>query len=342
MKVMHVVSSLNVGGAERFVIDLATEQKQQHGFQTTVLSMGSAGEPLETEVKRFDLGLLHGTSISVLRRYLSSFDIVHVHSSYSLLRILLASLFLPIKVIYTRHNERVHKSFKWRLTYMIAKLRLHKMVFVAEKARQNYLAFYPAFDQKSCTVLNGVLPMKRSKSKSQKLRIAHVGRFVPLKAQHFLIEATARLPLELHGELSLSFFGTGDLFSYNKKLARELIPNVEVNFRGFVTNRDEIYGDSDLLVVTSETEGLSLAILEALASGTATIASNVGGNPELVRHETNGLLYPFGNTEQLSEQLALFLNDRTLLNRYSHNCIDIFEQGFSMEICANNYRKAYN
>ena len=96
MKVMHVVSSLKVGGAERFVIDLAVEQKQAHGFQTTVLSMGKKGEPLETEVNKFNLGLLHGAKISQLRSYLSQFDIVHVHSSYCLLRILLASIFLSL------------------------------------------------------------------------------------------------------------------------------------------------------------------------------------------------------------------------------------------------------
>lgn len=342
MKILHVVSSLNVGGAERFVIDLATQQKEQYGYQTSVLSMGKQGEPLEDEVKRFELGLLHAIGIAQLRSYLSTFDIVHVHSSYSLLRVLLASLFMPIKVIYTRHNERVHRTLKWRLIYQLAKLRLHKMVFVAEKARRNYLAFYPSFEKNSCTVLNGVLPMTKEKVQSDKFRISHVGRFVPLKAQHVLIKAVAKLPLKFQDKLSLSFFGTGELLADNKELARILIPNVEVNFKGFVTNRDKIYGCSDLLVVTSETEGLSLAILEALASGTPIIASHVGGNPELVLHEINGMLYPYGDVDKLSEQILLLLKDQVLLNKYSYNSIDIFEQGFSMEICANNYLKAYS
>jgi len=341
MQVIHVVSSLNVGGAERFVIDLAVEQQQNHHFNTTILSMGKEGEPLEKEVKRFGLGLVHGTKIRQLRSYLSEFDIVHVHSSYSLFRILLASLLLPIKVIYTRHNERVHTSFKWRLTYRLAKFRLHKMVFVAEKARKNYLATYPEFKNKSCTVLNGVLPMKTTKSHSDKFRIAHVGRFVPLKAQHFLIEAVAKLPQNIQEKLSLSFFGTGDLMQKNKDLAQELISNVEVNFRGFVTDRDEIYGHCDLLAVTSETEGLSLAILEALASGTPTIASNVGGNPELVNHEVNGLLYEYSNAEQLSNSIQRIFQDEELYNKFSERSIEIFINGFSMQQCAQNYSKVY-
>lgn len=341
MKILHVVSSLNVGGAERFVIDIATEQMQQQGFQASILSMGKLGEPLESEVKRFGLGLLHGTEITKIRSYLSSFDIVHVHSSYSLLRILLASLFLPVKVIYTRHNERVHRTLKWRLIYQLAKFRLHKMIFVAEKARKNYLVTYPAFKSKSCTVLNGVLPMTTAKLPSKKFRIAHVGRFVPLKAQHFLIEALAILPQAMQEKLTVSFFGTGELLEKNKKLADTLIPHVEVNFRGFVTNRDEIYGVSDLLIVTSETEGLSLAILEALASGTPTIASNVGGNPELIHHQVNGLLYPYGNIKELAEQIKTLINDKAIYHLYSTQSINVFKEGFSMASCADSYKKAY-
>jgi glycosyltransferase involved in cell wall biosynthesis len=342
MKIMHVVSSLNVGGAERFVIDLATEQTQQHGWHTTILSMGEKGEPLESEVKRSRLDLLHGTKITQIRDYLLLFDIVHVHSSYSLFRILFASLFLPIKVVYTRHNERVHKSFKWRLIYQLAKFRLHKMIFVAEKARLNYLEIYPEFESKSCTVLNGVLPMICTKSESEKFRIAHVGRFVPLKAQHYLIEAVAKLSYYLQAKVSISFFGTGDLLTHNMTLAQKLIPDVEVNFNGFVTDRDDIYSSSDLLVVTSETEGLSLAILEALASGTPTIASDVGGNPELVLHEVNGLLYPYGNVDELAKQIRILIDDVELYQKYSFESLKVFKKGFSMAICANNYRNEYN
>lgn len=216
------------------------------------------------------------------------------------------------------------------------------MVFVAEKARQNYIAIYPEFEKKSCTVLNGVLPMITTKSDSDKFRISHVGRFVPLKAQHILIEAIAELPVKIQDKISVSFFGTGDLLEYNKALVNGMIPNVEVNFRGFVTNRDDIYGNSELLVVTSETEGLSLAILEALASGTPTIASNVGGNPELVQHESNGLLYPYGSAEQLAEKISILVQDKVLYHKFSTQSLAVFKNGFSMDVCTKNYLKAYS
>jgi len=341
VKIIHIVSSLDVGGAERFVIDLAAEQLKSNNCSVNVLSMGCQGEPLEKEVKRFGIGLMHATAIGQLKIIFQDFDIVHVHSSYALLRVLLACTFLSTRVIYTRHNERVHTTLKWRMTYKLAQFKLHKMVFVADKARQNYLQVYPEFSRKSCTILNGVLPMVTEKLPSEKVRLAHVGRFVPLKAQHILIEALSLLSADHQESLSVSFYGTGDLMVKNQQLAANLIPNVEVNFKGFVTDRNEIYQQSDVLVVTSETEGLSLAILEALASGTPTIASNVGGNPELIEHEENGFLYPFSSSQELADCIKVLCNDQVTYQKFSQKSLHKFSQFFAMHICADNYNKTY-
>jgi glycosyltransferase involved in cell wall biosynthesis len=341
MRILHVVSSLNVGGAERFVIDLATEQKNNSNFEVSILSMGQPGEPLEEEVNKGNIKLLHDSSIYKIHEQLEGFDLVHIHSSHCLLRILLATFFISIKVVYTRHNERVHKSLKWRVVYLIAKMRLHKIIFVSEKAKFNYLNQYKSLESKSDTILNGVLPMTTKKKNSNYLRFSHVGRFVPLKAQHILIEAAAKLPNEIQQNISLTFFGTGALLEKNRALAEKLIPNIKISFRGFVTNRDDIYQNTDILVVTSETEGLSLAILEALASGTPTIASKVGGNPELVRHEENGLLYQYADSQTLAENMVRLYREKSLYKDFSIKSIAIYQQGFSMSLCARNYSIAY-
>jgi glycosyltransferase involved in cell wall biosynthesis len=341
VRILHVVSSLNVGGAERFVIDLALEQRVAAHFNVTILSMGQSGEPLESEINKFDLGLVHSTNIAEIRQILRNFDVVHVHSSHCLLRILLSALFNKIKVVYTRHNERVHYSFKWRCIYLLAKLTIYKMIFVAEKARVNYLKKYPSFEANSETILNGVLPMVLTKNDSNYFRLSHVGRFVPLKAQHYLIEAVAKIPESIQKHIALTFFGTGVLMDKNVKLAQAIIPMVKVDFKGFVTNRDDIYQQTDVLVVTSETEGLSLAILEALASGTPTIASDVGGNPELIHHDQNGLLYKYSDSEKLAEHIVRLYEDKELYKLFSERSLNIFKEGFSMQQCAQNYNLAY-
>lgn len=341
MRILHVVSSLNVGGAERFVIDLAYEQQQSNQAEVTILSMGKEGEPLEDELKRLSLNKLLLSHVNDIRKHLSNYDLVHVHSSHCLLRVLLASLFKKIQVVYTRHNERAHSSLKWRIIYKLASLKLSKMIFVAEKAKENYLKVYPNFKNKVITILNGVLPITNKKTPSATLRLGHIGRFVPLKAQHFLIEAIATLPSHTQEKVSLSFFGTGETMAFNQKLAKEKIANVETKFHGFVTDRDAIYSQIDVLVVTSETEGLSLAILEALASGTPTIASEVGGNPELVNHKKNGFLYDYGNSEQLANHIETFIENNNLITEYGAQCLSNYQENFSMKQCAEQYFNAY-
>lgn len=341
MKVLHIVSSLNVGGAERFVIDLAIEQSSSLNLKPAILSMGEEKEPLEEEVNKANIPLLHATNILDLKNIFKSYDVIHVHSSHCLLRTLIASLLCSIRIVYTRHNERVHTSIKWKLTYYLAFLKLHKMIFVAEKAKSNYLKIYPFFEKKSQAVLNGVLPMSQHKPTSDKLRLSHVGRFVALKSQHVLIEAIAQLPEYLHNKIEVSFFGTGPLLNKNKELAQSKSPNISVNFKGFVTDRNEIYQNTDILIVTSETEGLSLAILESLASGTPVIASNVGGNPELVNDNVNGLLYEYGDYSSLALNITRLIKEKELYNSFSSESVKIYQNNFSMEKCAKQYLLSY-
>nr|WP_246454866.1 glycosyltransferase family 4 protein [Thalassotalea piscium] len=183
--------------------------------------------------------------------------------------------------------------------------------------------------------------MVTTKTQSEKFRIAHVGRFVHLKAQHHIIQAIGLLAEDIQKQLKLFFYGTGDLLEKNKNLAKELIPNVDVAFMGFVTDRNKIYENTDCLVVASETEGLSLAIIEALASGTPTIASKVGGNPELIRDNINGLLFDYSNIEKLAELIELMINNKALYEQFSNNSIALFESNFSIERCTKKYLVAY-
>lgn len=344
VKILHVVSSLNVGGAERFVIDLAYEQRSQKNNKVAILTMGSPGEPLEKELTEHGVVIHFATKISALRKLIQNFDVVNIHSSHCLLRILLAAIANnKTKIVYTRHNERVHTSLKWRITYALARLKLNKMIFVAQKAQDNFLRTYPQFTLKSQVILNGVLPISTKKSPSNKVRLGHIGRFVPLKAQHHLIEALSLLSEEQRSGLSLNYFGTGEQLQQKcKTLAKQLIPDVDVVFSGFVAQRDIIFNQIDILVVTSETEGLSLAILEALASGTPIIASDVGGNPELVHPNKNGFLYPYNDYQALAEKITALSSQAALYTQFSLDCQQRYQARFSMRRCSAEYIGAYS
>ena len=341
MKVLHVLSSLNVGGAERFGIDIANVQRRHQKLDVSILSMGEHGEPLEGEVIAQNILLTISSKLSVLRARIKMMDVVHVHSLHCLLRVLIASFGVNTKIVFTHHNNQVNKSLKWSLIYKLASFRVDTMVFVVKMAETKFLAEYPNFKGQSITIANGVLERKQVKTKSNKFRLGLVGRFVPLKAQHILIEAISTLPDNSKKSISLTFFGTGDLLENNRKLANIKIPDVEVTFSGFVTDRDEIYTNIDCLVVTSETEGLSLAILEAIASGTPIIASNVGGNSELVQDGVNGFLYEYSDIKRLSNHIANLVSENSMLETFIKANKEKFLVNYSLQQCAKKYLDIY-
>jgi glycosyltransferase involved in cell wall biosynthesis len=350
MRVCHVVSSLQVGGAERFVVDLSSALQQQHHVDISIANMGDSEKSLEQSAIQLGFilfGMRHLGLVKQIIQFIRIFlthDIVHVHSTFSLPRVVFAKMLLPFgqcKLIYTRHNERVHKGFKWESVYLMAKLVVTKFVFVAEKARVNFLNFYPSYKAKSVTVLNGVLPINKSSVKSSKLKLGQVGRFVKLKAQTHLLKAIAELSEQEQAQIEVHFYGEGPLFDSTKQYA-ESISHCETFFHGLVADRDIIYSSFDVLVVTSETEGLSLAILEALASRLPIIATNVGGNPELVKHEHNGFLYEFGDTINLANKIKSLLSKQVDYLSMSQESFNLYNETFSMKACAHAYFSLYS
>jgi glycosyltransferase involved in cell wall biosynthesis len=86
----------------------------------------------------------------------------------------------------------------------------------------------------------------------------------------------------------------------------------------------------DIFVLPSLSEALSNSLMEAMACGCCAVASNVGGNPELVRHNETGLLFEAGDVDQLSACLTQLIDDRDLLLRLAGNGRRFIEDGFSM------------
>lgn len=349
MRILHVVSSLEVGGAERFVIDLATQQLAENTVH--ILSMSPSGEPLESEAQAAGLSVHCIPNIGAwaqskaMRSLVKDFDILHIHSSFALPRLLIATRFLgqAPKIIYTRHNERVHKSIKWQFTYWLARNWVSRFVFVAQKSKANFVQQYPNMASRCETVLNGVLPLEVSKPDlPEHIHLGHVGRFVALKSQHLLVEAVAKLSNSVQAMITLHFYGTGPEQEKVKALAKQYESGFTTIFHDHESDRVKIYSSFDALVVTSETEGLSLAILEALACSMPVIASNVGGNPELVEHEHNGYLYEYGDTHTLGEYIHSLCNDITQRRQFGVNSRIKYDNGFSMSSCAENYAQVYH
>ncbi len=137
------------------------------------------------------------------------------------------------------------------------------------------------------------------------VRVLCAGRLTERKGQHHLLEALARLQREGHEGLRLILAGTGDMEGQLKDLATRLGIADHVTFLGYVERErmPAIYADADLFVLPSMSEGMSMALLEAMAAGLPVIVTETGGAEELVADGVNGRIVRWADVDGLAGAL---------------------------------------
>lgn len=148
------------------------------------------------------------------------------------------------------------------------------------------------------------------------LRLLCVGRLIERKGQHHLIDAAKQL-LDEGFDFTLDLIGTGDAQTANEAQVARLGLGDRVRFHGYVPREKiaESYGAADVFVLPSYNEGMSVALLEAMASGLAVIVTPTGGTPELVEDEVNGRVFLWANVDLLANHLRQLIQDRSLVRR---------------------------
>jgi glycosyltransferase involved in cell wall biosynthesis len=144
--------------------------------------------------------------------------------------------------------------------------------------------------------------------------LIHVARHHPVKDQPTLLRGFALVAPELPG-VDLLMVGDGPLRGELEALAVELRVPDRVKFLGIRTDIPELMRAADAFALTSLSEAASLTLLEAMASGLPALVTNVGGNPELVRHEREGLLFPRGDVNGCAGAIRRVFRDPELAVR---------------------------
>jgi phosphatidyl-myo-inositol dimannoside synthase len=148
------------------------------------------------------------------------------------------------------------------------------------------------------------------------LKLLCVGRLIERKGQHHLIEAVRRLTDE-GVDVRLDLVGTGDARPANEAQVARLGLTDRVHFLGYVP-REEMarhYAAAHVFLLPSYNEGMSVALLEAMASGLAVVVTPTGGTSELVEPEVNGLIFDWADVERLVSHLRRLAQDRSLVRR---------------------------
>jgi glycosyltransferase involved in cell wall biosynthesis len=157
-------------------------------------------------------------------------------------------------------------------------------------------------------------PMKVGKKADPPI-IAYFGRLKKYKSPDHLIKAFASIEKK-HRDAKLQILGKGDFMEYMQQLSIELGIEKKVKFFGFVTEEDKkrLLSEATCCVNTSMKEGWGITNIEANACGTPVISANVPGLRDSVKDGQSGMLYEYGNIDELAEKLDNLLSDDELKN----------------------------
>ena len=347
IKVAHVVGSLKIGGAERFVTDLCEVQKNNKKFPV-IISLGQPGEALEQECHELNTPV-YSYNNSLIVKLIKVFyqlrkcNILHIHSPHALKFLHPILPFLKAKIIYTRHGASPLAGPDWIKLHKKVMPFINAITFVSQEGKDNFQQTHQWHNVPSSVIDNGVLiqPIVKDEAAKAGLRVGSVGRMIPLKNQIALLRAAYLLPLSVQENLEIHYFGDGECRSILEKYNSEQNWPVKVFFHGMVTDRNVIYSSFDVLAVTSETEGLSMVIIEAMANKIPVVATNVGGNPKLVIDDTTGYLFDYNDDEKLAERLIAFAENPQLTNNLGEQAFSYIQENFSLEATAKKYAELY-
>jgi glycosyltransferase involved in cell wall biosynthesis len=170
-----------------------------------------------------------------------------------------------------------------------------------------------------------------------------VGRLDPVKALDALLQAWARVVQQMsERQPTLVLVGNGSERDRLVQLAQELGISASVHFAGASDKVAEWYNSANLFVLPSHIEGLSNALLEAMACGLPVIATAVGGTPEVIENNVNGLLVPPKDVDALSEAILHLIRHPAQAQRFGQAARQTVQDHYSIDAVVDRYVKLYS
>ena len=356
--VCYLVPTLEVGGLEWMVVRLALAVRER--FRAAVVCYDGSG-PLEASLAE------DGVPVHVLRRRPGvdprypfrlarlfgriGADLVHAHNDTALFYGGLAAFLAGRALVYTEHDREFPGRPAVRFANFVLAASARSVVAVSEELRQSLLVHERIGGARVCVVPNGIDLEAAAPGDVEQVRrewalpagavaVGVVAGLKPVKNHALLIEAAAELAPR-HPELFLVFAGDGPLRAELEARAVRAGLGERTRFLGYRSDLARIHAGLDVVALPSHSEGLPLAVLEAMAAARPVVASRVGGLPEAVEHGVTGLLVAPGDRRALVEALEAMLLDPGRRRALGRDARRRYEERFTLHRMAEAYAAVY-
>ena len=349
MRVLQVIDSLRIGGAEVLVGDLAPRFLRR-GFDCEVLVLSRSASSIELELQAAGVKIMDTGNIDVysprqiftLEKRIRGFDLVHVHLFPAQLWTALAALRSSCRLVTTEHSTWNARRYWWfRPVDAFMYSRYAQIACISAATAEALGGCCPHVKDRLRVIPNGIVvgrfmdacPADLPPVGEGMVRAVFVGRLDPLKDHRTLLRALTLAP-----RISLLLLGDGPLRRRVEDLAHELNVVSRVTFMGFRNDVPQILKACDIYVHSSISEGFGIAACEAMAAGLPVIATDIPGLAQLV--EGVGMLTPPGDHEGLARALNALADSPEMRARMSVEGRRR-ARGFSIDRTVEGYVKMY-
>lgn len=358
-KILFLIDSLGYGGAENLLLICLNHLDKAKFNPAVCVFTNRSGNPIGEEIKKLGIevdfipikNLRDITAIFKLVRYLrrNNFDLVHTQLSFANTLGCIASKLVNIPCVSTLHTLKKpikKNSSYWRYRIMGWSLKYfcNRIIAVSEATKIHHLDTLNLPEKKMVTLYNGIeidkLPKIGTKEKFELRKSLGILPKIPLlitvavlredKGIQYMLKAIPEL-IKVVPDAIYLIVGDGDYRQYLENLVTGLGIQDHVRFVGY---KKEIYHYmliSDLFILPSLTEALPTVLAEAMACGLPVVATTVGGIPEMIKSQYNGILVPPKNSEMLANVCANLLVEVKKVKKLSEVSKDYVYENFDIK-----------
>lgn len=362
INILQLLFSLDIGGSETVAVNIA-RRIDRDKFNVTFCCLRGGG-PLqidltESGVSYYIMNQQGGLDLKVIAKLTNlihkrEIDVIHSHHLGPLMYAWLSTRFTRTKtIVHTEHSyDYLETNAKLNRYARFFFQKPAKLVGVTEDVTNYIRNHFKMADSKLITIHNGIdlskfsQGIERDKTRAElnidktSFVVGTVGRLEPIKNYETLITAFGMLVKSVPNSI-LVFVGEGSVRNRLESLVNDLDLTGKVIFFGLRRDIPNILKSMDVFVLPSHSEGLSIALLEAMSAKIPVVASGVGGNVNIITNGTNGILFEPKRPDQLSDALCRLWKDADLRKKYSENAFNVVKERYSLEKMIEAYQNLY-
>lgn len=359
-----------LGGTEKTVYEIG-RRIVRRGHRVTVLTLDVNGHERHSQVEGIEIYRIPGFSVTKFLGAqltvspsslpeatriiaMTQPDIIHAHNLYFNLTAiapiiknlqqlpLVTTLHLPKMVYGKALLDFLIQAYEKTIGQMVVQSS-DRLIAVSRSVLTYAIADLKASGSKTVLIPNGVdtSVYRPSTKKPESPRITYIGRLVANKGPQYLVRAAPDI-VRTHPEVRVQIVGEGPLKNMLMRQVESRGIEDHVQFLGNVRDVLPILQETTIFVRPSLTEGMSLAVLEAMACGLPVIASGVEGNAEIIDDQKTGFLVPPANSKSLVEAIVHLLNDRETAHETGRNARRKVEKLYDWQKIADLTLEVYN